>query len=350
MYRRHSVELVALVIGIAACERRSTPRSDVSPSSTVALSSSRPTDGEPVASADVPVEAPSLAGPDAGEGEGNAGTTAALGCTEIGLPKAGRSIGHTSVVFKLELPNRKKAVFKPDARKVRGRYKGEIAAFRLARALGIDNVPTVCAHAFDASVVASALAANAEASKLFAAEAVVEQGRVYGAIIPWIDGLQFWPLEKGSVRSEVRRWLAAGGEIPPTKAELARQASMLVTFDFLTGNWDRYSGGNVGLDKSGRNVLFIDNDAAFVEPLPKGFATKSRATLDATDRFSRSLVERIRALDEERLTSVFGQEAPGRPLLSAGVVSLVARRAKDLTAVVDAKVRAHGETETLYFR
>ena len=270
-------------------------------------------------------------------------------CDDDALPRSGRSIGHTSVVFKLELANGKKAAYKPHARKVRGRYRGEIAAYRLALALGIDNVPPACARAFDVGVIRGALASNADAARLFDEEAIVEDGRVHGVIIPWIDGLQFWPLEKDPLRSEARRWLIAKGAIPPGKLELARQASSLVAFDYLTGNWDRYSGANVGLDSTGAHVLYIDNDAAFMEGPPKEALAKNGAVVEATDRFSRSLVERARGLDEAALTRAFGTEREGQPLLPRGVVEAVARRARELVALVDDKAKRLGHAEVLYF-
>ena len=55
--------------------------------------------------------------------------------------KTAKSIGHTSVVFKIEGADGRTIVWKPDSRIGRGRYKGEIAAYRLASLFGIDNVP-----------------------------------------------------------------------------------------------------------------------------------------------------------------------------------------------------------------
>jgi hypothetical protein len=265
-------------------------------------------------------------------------------------PRSGKSIGHTSTVFKLELADGRKVAWKPNSKKVHARYKGEIAAFRLASALGIDNVLPACARAFDVNAITSALSANADASNVLTTEAVAEDGKVYGATIDWFDGLSFWPLEKEPLRSEARSWLTAGHEIPPPKVDLARQTSTLVAFDFITGNWDRYSGENVGIDRAGVRVLYIDNDAAFMEAPPKAGETKNETALKATDRFSRAFVERVRNLDAEALSRVFGVEAPGRPLLAPSVVGLVVRRLKALVAIVDRKIALHGEGETLYFR
>lgn len=264
-------------------------------------------------------------------------------------PKSGKSIGHTSTVFKLQLSNGKTVAWKPNAKNVKGRYKGEVAAYRLGRALLIDNVKPACLHVFDHGAVLGALGANPDAAAALVDQGIVENGKHYGATLEWIDGLQFWPLEKEPLRTEVKTWLTAGTEAPP-HVDLARDASTLIAFDFITGNWDRYSGENVGLDKAGQNVLFIDNDAAFMESPPREELARNKARLDATDRFSKKLIEQVRTLDVPRLTAIFGDEGPGRPLLSSAVIELVNRRAKELVTIVDAKIAKRGERETLYFR
>jgi hypothetical protein len=273
----------------------------------------------------------------------------AFDCNDTGTPKAGKSVGHTSVVFKLELSSGKKAAWKPNAKKVKGRYKGEAAAYRLAKALGIPNVPPACVRTFDAASAATALAPTADAAKLFAEEVIVEHGNVHGVLVPWIEGLHFWPLEKEPLRTEARSWLTAGKEIPAGKVTLARQTSNLLAFDFITGNWDRYSGENVGIDRAGTHVLFIDNDAAFMERPPTEQLARNRSLVEASDRFSRSFVTAVRALDADGLAAALGEEAPGRPLVSKAVLSSVARRMAELLAIVDAKIAARGDRETLYF-
>ena len=330
-----------------SCEKKAAPTA--APSSDAGAHSSDGADAiAPAAGVDAspPLASTALTG-DAGSA--SAAPRWAFDCTETGLPTGGKSIGHTSVVFKIALSNGKKAAWKPNAKKVKGRYKGEIAAYRLAQTLGLENVPPACFRAIDASAAAKALAPNADAATLFADEVLTESGKVHGVVIPWIDGLSFWPLEKEPLRSEARSWLAASSEIPQAKVALAAQTSTLVVFDFLTGNWDRYSGANVGLDRTGDLVLFIDNDAAFMDAPPKDHLARNKALLEATDRFSRRLIGRLRGLDEGRLTAAFGEEVAGRPLLSKTVVSAVASRVAELLAVIDAKIAQRGEAETLYF-
>src|SRR6478735_5009080 len=64
-------------------------------------------------------------------------------------PIGGKSIGHTSVVFKVKLEGGLDAAFKPRSRRGNGRYRGEVAAYRLARALDLDNVPRAMVRPFD---------------------------------------------------------------------------------------------------------------------------------------------------------------------------------------------------------
>lgn len=292
-------------------------------------------------------------------------------CSEDFVPRSGKSVGHTSAVFKLELENGRTVAWKPNAKRMKRRYKGEIAAYRLAEAMGIAaNVIPACATAIDATAAAKALESNPVAAKLLADEAIIEDDKIYGARMPWLDGLRFWPLEKEPLRAEAKGWLTAGAPIPKDKVDLARQTSTLVAFDFVTGNWDRYSGHNVGIvaadhggvvgappgphrtgwpDDPRVRVLYIDNDAAFMEGAPKEHLDRNKAMLEKTDRFSRSFIAAARSLDEARLASVFGEEAPGRVLLTPAVIRAVAERVKELLAIVDAKIAAHGEAETLYF-
>ena len=355
---RLALALLASLAGAASwsCERKNTaptPPADkaaeTAPGS--ASAGAAPADASPSETSETSESSGSTAS-DAATSATSGATKApswAFDCADTSAPKAGKSIGHTSVVFKIELASGKKAAWKPNAKKVKGRYKGEIAAYRLAGALGLVNVPPACFRPFDAAAAAAALAANADAARLFADEAIVEDGKVHGVVIPWIDGLSFWPLEKEPLRTEARTWLTAGSEIPADKLDLARQTSTLVAFDFISGNWDRYSGENVGIDRTGAFVLYIDNDAGFMQAPPKDRVARNKVLLDATDRFSRRLVTRLRDLDEQRLAAAFGEETAGKPLLSKTVVSIIAARVKELLAVIDAKITKRGEAETLYF-
>lgn len=291
---------------------------------------------------------PAAQGPlDAGPSTVDSGAPA---CTPSPAPKSATSIGHTSVVFKLLLPDGKKAAWKPDADKRRGRYRGEIGSYRLGVALGLaENVPPACAQSFTMANLTQAFLGDSKGMNQLLDEVVNDGPNVHGALIPWIDGLQLWTLEKEPVRTQTRGWLRGGTTIPEDKVDLARQLADLVLLDYLTTNWDRYSGGNVGLDRTGKTVLFIDNDAAFMTAPPKSSAAHSRALLQDTDRFSRGSVAHLEALDEAALGIALGDEN-GHPLFPAEVVHALELRREELVRIIAAKRRIHGDDATLFFR
>jgi hypothetical protein len=272
-------------------------------------------------------------------------------------PTSGKSIGHTSVVFRFELEGGGRCVWKPTSRRGGTRWHGEVAAYALGRALGLPNVPPAYERACAAATVDKVLGGPTTPSgRLFADEAVVKGGEVHGALMPWIDKLSFLPLEAEPFVATWKGWLRQGTEIPtaPIKVAdgivvqdprgLARQASILVAFDFLTANWDRWSGGNVGWLDARQLVLFIDNDGAFFETPPRGTLERNKRLLDGVDRFSWSFVDRVRALTDQDIDRLFGQG-----LLSDPVRTQLRSRRDALLAEVDTK-RAHsGDAETLYF-
>src|SRR5262249_54995550 len=213
---------------------------------------------------------------------------------------------------------------------------------------------------FDKQELGTALAADAAGTTLLREEVLSssEDGKTTnaakGALIPWIDGLSFWALEKEPLRTEVQTWLSRktpilGGDV--SRTDRAAQVSTMIVFDAMTSNWDRYSGGNVGLDKTGTLVLFIDNDAAFTQGPPKEALAKNMQLVEATDRFSKSFLTRVRsiAVDEDKVASALGEESPGKPLVSRTIVHGVVVRTKEILAIIDAKIAAHGEADTLPF-
>lgn len=252
-------------------------------------------------------------------------------------PVRGKSIGHTSVVFKLELANGAKVAWKPHSRRGPNRYKGEIAAYALGKALGIPNVPAAYYRELDANEVGIAVAADEGSRKLFQEQAIVENGKVRGAAMPWIDKLEFIPFEKDPWWSKWRAWLKKDTPIPEDQKGIARQASIMVAFDYVTANWDRMSGANVGFDKEKNMLLFMDNDGAFFEKPPKDGLERNKALLRGTDRFSKTFVSALRDVDLSKLD------------LSEVARGGVRTRIVEVLEHVDAKVKANGAAETLYF-
>jgi len=99
-------------------------------------------------------------------------------------------------VVKLRFEGGLVAAWKPDTRRGPGRYRGEVAARRLATALGLEaNVPEAMLRGFALDELRPGL--PPEAVRLLEAEAVpARDGRIPGALIPWIPGLRFPPLDR----------------------------------------------------------------------------------------------------------------------------------------------------------
>jgi hypothetical protein len=262
----------------------------------------------------------------------------------------GKSIGHTSVVFKVKLEGGKDAAWKPRSKRGALRYKGEIAAYRLGVALGLANVPRAIPRAFSKGALVAALGGGAsDAGGLLEREAIPDDhGDVPGALIPWIPHLEFMALEAEPLLSEWKSWLDGPTDPAPEKRGLAAQISTLIVFDYITGNWDRWSGGNIGFDKAHDRLLFIDNDGAFYDEPPRGPLEAQRGRLLALRRFSRTFTERLRALDAAALAAAIGDE-DGAPLLHKKALEGVAERRLAALHMIDARIAATSASKTLAF-
>ncbi|MDP9035026.1 MAG: hypothetical protein M3O50_09475 [Myxococcota bacterium] len=263
-----------------------------------------------------------------------------------------KSVGHTSYVLKLGMTGGLVAAFKPRSRLVLGdrRYKSEIGAYRLAQALGVDNVPRAIPRAFAANELA-ALFPTLEGAATFRRLALIDNdGLVRGALIPWIERYQELPLEEPAWRARWEGWLTADRELPhEPDCGVARAISMMLVFDYLTANWDRWSGGNVARDAVTGKILFVDNDGAFYDPPSHADLARQLALLKRVLRFSRGLVLRLRQLDDAALREKIGEESPGVPLLTDHVLAAVATRRTNLLEVIDARIADAGDGSTLVF-
>jgi hypothetical protein len=262
------------------------------------------------------------------------------------VPRAGKSIGHTSIVFRLDFATDAgslRAAYKPESKRGHKRYRGEVAAYRLAKALHIANVPPATVRVFDRASLAAFLGGG-----VFDDEVIDHGGRVYGALMPWIDKLEFIGLEAPAERARWKKALQTGADIPETDRAQVAQISNLIVFDCLTGNWDRWSGAQIGIERVTGALLFVDNDAAFFDPIPPAFNAQM-ALLKGIDRFSRALVDRVRHLDALALADALGEEEPGTPLLAPRVLAAADDRRKAVLAEIDRKISAFGDPAVLFF-
>jgi hypothetical protein len=200
--------------------------------------------------------------------------------------RSARMIGHTSVVLKLQSQDGHKAAFKPISKVGGKRFLGEVAARELGEVLGIQ------AHLPDAVFVSLPRQSLLGLVPELDAETPSRE-RLEGALIPWIDDLTFPPLEKNP--STWLAWLDGTRPIPDDEQTLAGELSTLMIFDYLTGNFDRMSGGNFG--KSQGKLLFIDNDGAFLHPMPEKPLQDARKRMLRVRRISKTFAAALFAND-----------------------------------------------------
>lgn len=320
----------AAVIALGACGRSpastgAAPSGSGSPSASATATATAATTGPALSAASPPSD-------DAGAATGPHGKLVAA-----------KSIGHTSVVLKLTFDDGV-AAFKPRSRVGGDRYMGEIAAYRLATALHLPNVPPAYARSFDAAALKT-IAPEATFAEIVAD---ADAGVVRGALIPWIAHLEFPALHERAERARWEPWLT-GAAAPTTDDDraLASTIAAMVMFDFVTGNWDRWSGGNVGRDGANGALLFIDNDGAFFDPVPAKPFAPEKALFEETRRFPRAFVGSLRALDDASFEASLARDETGAPLLTPAKVRAAAERRRRVLDVIAARVRADGEEKTL---
>ena len=132
------------------------------------------------------------------------------------------------------------------------------------------------------------------------------------------------------------RGIKGGNE---SELELARQFSQIMVLDILTGQWDRWSGGNVEAATDGSRVYFVarDNGGASMGG-PGTFAKYSRIVT----RFDREQIQRL-----ERLVQLLSDRDQSAPLAAALHLSSDPRfllsRAQNLLAFVRTQASQRGD-------
>src|SRR5580704_15355007 len=239
-------------------------------------------------------------------------------------PVSAKSIGHTSYVLKVTLEGGLAAAYKPGSTLPFGshRYRGEIAAYRLARALGLENVPRAIPRAFSATALHDAFP-TPKGSADFDRKAIVDSGgQVHGALMPWITDYRVLPLEEPAWRARWEGWLMnPGARIPEGQETLASSISTMLVFDY--------------------------NDGAFYEHPAREPLAAQLALIRRVVRFSQSFVSALHGLDDAKLRAAFGDETPGAPLLSDRVIMDVENRIASALAIIDANTQRRGNATFL---
>ncbi len=286
-----------------------------------------------------------------------------VGLRSAVIQSGAKSVGSTSVVFKVPLDGGIAAAFKPETRKHGRRWRAEVAAFRLSRALGLDNVPVAVPRAAKMASLVASTRSSAMLRLLRDQCLPTEDGRLRGAMIAWIPGLARMPVENDPLWTAWGEWLRVDApersielRVSPAVAKklrearvLAPQLSSLIAFDHVIGNRDRWSGHQVLVDVTRTRLVYLDHNLAFDAKLDIPSTKKRNAVLARVERFSRSLVARLRKLTRAEVVEALGEDDEGAPLLDNAQMDATIARRDELIARVDELIAKYGEARVLSF-
>lgn len=249
-----------------------------------------------------------------------------------------RPVGSTSVNYACDLNGDIDMAFKPRSNSHGEAYLSEIAAFRLNRLLGLNRVPP----AISRYIPRTTLRLPRETPVL-----VERDGAVRGAAIYWCPVVRDSRIDQERERNRWQGWLRQRGTIASADRARAEEISTLLVFDTLTGNWDRWSGANVPMDSTG-HLIYMDNNGGFSEPWGERMQNSAMHNLRQTQKFSRSVIDRVRALTEASVRAEMALDGDAaHPPLSATQITSLFRRRDAVIAYVDDLSRRHGVESVL---
>jgi hypothetical protein len=260
-----------------------------------------------------------------------------------------KPVGHSSVVLRMRTVARVTAALKVRSREIQHGYRYEIAAYRISRLLGLDNVPPAVYRRATWKEIRQRFHQDMLGRRGSIQRSVLwdEDGSAPGAAIYWIRGMRSIGLEN---KERWQSWLR-DGDIPEGHAELARDLSTMVVFDFLIGNWDRFSGGNLPTDATMQRAFLRDNDRSFSTPLLERRYEKLLDGLTRTERFSKDMVRHLAGLDKASIGAELARDPSqdAEPLLSDAQIADVLDRRATILSYIAALIEERGERDVLFF-
>ena len=286
-------------------------------------------------------------------GAPDADLLAPLGAAAV--TRAKLNLGGTSISLRLDFANGARAAFKPEQTNLQSDPRREIAAYRLDRLIELGHVPPAKAGAVPLAEVIAHLdpAVRGAVVARLTAETLPRDGVLHGELSWWIPEIKYarigrFSAEEADGRAQWISYLQIGAAIPPAVRPLVEGIAACVLFDVLTDNPDRWSGNNVITSPDDKVFYIMDNTMAF-STLKIGSGMNVEI-LHRIQVFPRRLVERIRALTEDRLAAELegggGDTRLGR-LLDPEQIRAVIHRRDNMMKYIDQLIAAHGESAVL---
>ena len=244
--------------------------------------------------------------------------------------------GGSTLTFVFQKDGQNIGAFKPFQTRRQSNYRAEIAAWRLCVLLECDfkipwNRPVKIEKSVFHTLYNKSKSRKRESYRKELVDMIwtAEDGRpyVYGTLKDWVPDFTRFPIEMTSMWQP---WLSQNAFIEtfpdfkiaiaplrrPKHTEkiyaeliqqspradarfLATQVSQILTFDYLIGNWDRFSGvkdwWGVNCQYKDDHIVSIDNGASF----PSYANDKVLERFMAVERFSAHFIEALRRLDKD---------------------------------------------------
>lgn len=265
-------------------------------------------------------------------------------------PRRVEAVGTSSVTLRLDFGADLDGAYKPRTRLHPRGYLSEIAAYRIANALGMDNVPPVVGRSIPRQTLLMQFT-EGEDDWAPADEAILWDlpGLARGAVIYWVPRMRTSDLHTVAALERSTPWLQTNGEIPEADASRARDLSTMLAFDYLIGNWDRWSGGNVSENEAGTRLIVRDHNVAFSVRMTEARYDRMRDALSRVQRFSRAFVEHLMRFDEAALREALARdpEAASSTILSDEQIAEVVGRRDALLSYIGALIALHGRERVL---
>jgi hypothetical protein len=262
-----------------------------------------------------------------------------------------KPVGSTSTVFRVGLAASIDMAFKSQTRERPRGPVAEVAAYRVARCLGLDSVPPATLRRVPVEQLRDGLVPDARAGwpEIEQHLRVDAQGSVLGAAIYWVPALHDVGIDTGMGIRQWSEWLTLGGQIPAEARMLMAQLSTMLLFDYLIANWDRFSGGNAKGDAAARVLYLRDHDSAFAPAIQPAVQRRVLDRMLRAERFSRSFYRALRALTQAELEGCLAGESTTEPLLSRAQLDALFDRRETVVSHVASLIELHGADRVLVF-